>query len=1233
MSIGRNDPCPCGSGKKYKKCCLTKSNSFPILGNFNYTETNSSYSFIDDAAHNIANVFSQYALNDVIRAIFCLNSWRPNRSALSQCYAMNKAIILCDSFGEKRIESYSQLFEFYNSLSNYNNMFASKNERIIDDFGEIYINYLGNTYPIITGTGHTQVYGVARLLPYICERLNKQTELLALLSYVKCIISNLAANNNVSQEDIAYELPSEEFWKSVNVLFNSDEFIKSLNESYTIIGENTKQIEKAHFIKKQSKIYPLWNPGLLVDYYHSLRPDESDFAKQAVLVNIFRMYNKFDYKSKSHIFIEPLFYNSNKMEIKTESKLLLVALSKDSALICINDDGTKAAENTIKQINEEHTNNEIRFLEPFIRNGNDANMGCIIAPTLTVHYVRVYPYTDVDEGFYFSNTILEHPSCSLLDILYMFSFSCIEEICDYFADNTLSDSTVAIMGGLSNEFFYWHDMNQALEFGAEIPSFILLANDITEEYVYNYFKDKISDFPQNNKEYFEDPLEWYIPGKESNYSIVSHKSDYLIGGYLKKVSTNVFIYISNSYHFFSPDDSFRDLEIAHSTLIELCEKLFMRYSSCLEQITSLHGRVLHILYIPEHKFTEICKKDANKYTGDIITCSTSHGITTTTIRYTISIQCLFDSLRSAMDRSFENEFFLELIKPLLTHNMELFDLISKYVQKDNCRKKTVGIYTAKQRYVYSPFSYDTEIKTGSHIYVKNLIAKICKEHKIAPGDYHGKDATTTIRTIQAYLVPYFENQLSIYDKASLHKKLLMYYSYQINGIYIHMQRYKSFTDLDEDIQQEFIQNTISFREKNRICKISSEYIIETNLYIDHATPSKSITDKAYNYLLALSYWLCDLQEVSDICYFFPNADSYISLDDKYLFSIHREDNRVEQLYRSSIQRKYKITDYWLKFDAEDELFMRKMMEAFYQDTGIRFDILTSLLEYVCKDFIHEQNLTESNYYEIEKQTIVDEYLKEALDKTITKKSITDAIDFITLDTSLLKTYGNNNQADILPIWERKKRNNRFEVKPIIERDGKCIFSPVAIYQLLDIWKNGTCNWILPYEIGMSHMKDLLSTWKKRYEDLIVHDIKLLFEKANFTKSIPNMELCSRFPKEDFPPELGDYDIFAVNEQKAEIWLIESKVLHKVASIHDDLMLQRDFFFDHKYDEKFQRRIDYITNHLEKIRQVFKLQHNSYAIIPYMVTNKLFYSRYKQLSFEILTYSELESILNNNNINN
>jgi hypothetical protein len=25
IKVGRNDPCPCGSGKKYKKCCLNKT--------------------------------------------------------------------------------------------------------------------------------------------------------------------------------------------------------------------------------------------------------------------------------------------------------------------------------------------------------------------------------------------------------------------------------------------------------------------------------------------------------------------------------------------------------------------------------------------------------------------------------------------------------------------------------------------------------------------------------------------------------------------------------------------------------------------------------------------------------------------------------------------------------------------------------------------------------------------------------------------------------------------------------------------------------------------------------------------------------------------------------------------------------------------------------------------------------------------------------------------------------
>ncbi len=31
MKIGRNAPCPCGSGKKYKNCCLDKKTSMTVF--------------------------------------------------------------------------------------------------------------------------------------------------------------------------------------------------------------------------------------------------------------------------------------------------------------------------------------------------------------------------------------------------------------------------------------------------------------------------------------------------------------------------------------------------------------------------------------------------------------------------------------------------------------------------------------------------------------------------------------------------------------------------------------------------------------------------------------------------------------------------------------------------------------------------------------------------------------------------------------------------------------------------------------------------------------------------------------------------------------------------------------------------------------------------------------------------------------------------------------------------
>jgi uncharacterized protein YecA (UPF0149 family) len=49
--IGRNDPCPCGSGKKYKKCCLHVPQP-PEEGTFIYTD-------LDDLSNQVPVLIKQ----------------------------------------------------------------------------------------------------------------------------------------------------------------------------------------------------------------------------------------------------------------------------------------------------------------------------------------------------------------------------------------------------------------------------------------------------------------------------------------------------------------------------------------------------------------------------------------------------------------------------------------------------------------------------------------------------------------------------------------------------------------------------------------------------------------------------------------------------------------------------------------------------------------------------------------------------------------------------------------------------------------------------------------------------------------------------------------------------------------------------------------------------------------------------------------------------------------------
>ena len=356
----------------------------------------------------------------------------------------------------------------------------------------------------------------------------------------------------------------------------------------------------------------------------------------------------------------------------------------------------------------------------------------------------------------------------------------------------------------------------------------------------------------------------------------------------------------------------------------------------------------------------------------------------------------------------------------------------------------------------------------------------------------------------------------------------------------------------------------------------------------------------------------------------------ISIDGEYrVDSIISES--AEKKQQEFLLRKYGTRDYGLMDDEIDRDFMQNCIDTFEKDTGVDFTLLISLLDYMQLGIVEDMGANEvyPNVFEVERQQLGEQFSDKLLEKEDNAR-IDNVIDFITLDGQNLKMLMGSS-CDILPIWEREKRDNCFTAKPIVMHGSKCIFSPIAMNRLLLSWRSGMLDWYLPYEIGLPEVKSILKGWKKRYEDEMVKDISRLFINADFCFSVSEVELSKRFPKAGFPVDLGDYDVIAICRQRKEIWLIESKVLQKVGSVYEDQMQQKSFFYQHKYDEKFQRRIDYFHANKDKTLAQFGFIESGYEIKPYMVTNKLFTSRYKEVAFPIITFYEFKDLLENSKI--
>ena len=300
---------------------------------------------------------------------------------------------------------------------------------------------------------------------------------------------------------------------------------------------------------------------------------------------------------------------------------------------------------------------------------------------------------------------------------------------------------------------------------------------------------------------------------------------------------------------------------------------------------------------------------------------------------------------------------------------------------------------------------------------RRAIAKACRAAGIKPGVYRGKKATGVIRSTQRAVVKVFENEISRYNKESLHRWALGYYATQLHETIINRVRYVSFRDLEPAVQHEFEEKTRSVREKHRRNLRTAQYLLEGNLVIQHRRGTSDCSKDEFEDLLAFADWLVVLQDNSDVC-FHTESDVSIEVDHQYTVNVVVSDASAQQ-YEEILLRKYAQLDYTTKGDEIDRQYILQCAHAFLEDTGVELSTgISAQVSAIGSCGAASFQGGSSECVRGEENDLIDGFLRFVSESKTAIRGKQKALSFITLDCGRLKCL-DSVAHDVLPVWERK----------------------------------------------------------------------------------------------------------------------------------------------------------------------------------------------------------------------
>lgn len=1181
----------------------------------------------------IIRIMNNYCYTDLLSAVYCINICVNNRSALASQMKLNLSLNLCDKNGTAEIKKYCEFKDFFNKLKPYIKI-GIYDDPILEDFSEIKFKFSGKMYNAIIGTGYNSSYAQLYFLEPLALCINKLKEITDIIKYNSNIIDYFEVYNiSDNKENIRIMCPSNILFKRVKSYFSEIDF-KNTSYIHSLVKFNNEYIEKKHFIFYDNRYYPLYNTSILIDMFDLYYSELGDELKNKIVNNgiyfVLNSLTSIDNSENPMVYFPIKLYEGD-FDKQTPSFTFLARTTKGSTIVAINKSeyDNNELEKIINKLNKYLKDNQLKFIEARSRSSKGLH-GLTITDKSNLKFILYDNYVNLSEtshilGKQKLNNILE---CNALDVIYMLLFSSgfdeVESYIDY-NDQDEYDQIIGY-GGDSCRFFTWKSMNHMIAKGA--IKFGMINTDIntTDGFVLDYYKKDIKFFPweSSNTFLFENPFSWNIEDYGNDVYLFKNKIIKSFFGYVKYFSNNQLIFFAQNLFFWNKDNIDK-----YDQITSIIDDIILRkLKTCFEyfqEISIKSSKSIYFLFMPYEYAKKVGINTSNidrLVFGDCIEDDLSLNI-----RYTINYDLLYKKISESNDRSVENRFIKELFESIIKYYPQEFDELKEYLNSTSNEKKEIETIQIELDYMYNNSFRKYHVEDYDYLKVKKIIAEVCMNSEIEPGEYFGTDATFKIRKMQKELIQKFENMIYEYEQNDLHIKLLEMYSNSVHDTYIHKKRYSMVNNVTDEVLSDVRNNIINQREEAKRNSRTLLYLIESNLYLARKS-SKIIEENDLRILLAFSHWLVNLNDTADICYF-TEKEAHISVNYEYVVDNEFNSDIDDENYT---KRVYSNNNYIIPHDYNDNVYIDRLLKAFECETGCDLKGIFDICYYLQIEFLqYDHSNLENNVYKISKEDLIENLyniVNELGTENYTKPQIEKNLDFLIINTNELKTRKGKKDF-FLPFNERENRDNRFEIKPIVLDSNDIIFSPVLMKNVHSLWLDGIMNFMLPYEIGIPETRKMILEWKKNYEDKMVYDIKDIFLTNNISFVKVNVQIHKLDKSANYPNDIGDFDVIAIDDVNKKLWIIESKFLSLVGSFYEMFEQQRNFFKKGKYIEKFQRRIDFMNLNYKRVLKSFGFYDvSNYKILYFMVFNKVIVSRYRNINIPLIPITELEEKIKN-----